>query len=424
MNYLFLILGFNSFYESMVMSKFVDSLPQSCNIICMSSGIHVTYFSENPRIFKVILQKDINENKKYFDMILKEGYLSAIFIFDFDKLLFDKENKTPFKYDWLENINIPINILDYLDIYNFDDKVGLTRAGLHLSENNEDRIIISKNFKPNIIKISPIADSRNIIKNEKIFYLNYLPTDYYNDDVAKMKIPLGIKDSVKNVLIMFSYEMITESIIQEKQEHYRIIIDVLATYLKKLDVNINLFVLGFDYKPDEILENSKIKYRKFSILNHELYKTMLCFADLVITDTPWNPILIDSIALKKLSCLIGNTLEALEDGSFKGDFETTDNDILEIIKKNIKADIYFKYYCFPIKVNKNEKLLFDFNSYKYLYYLIDIYNSDSVMPFFYHALVDPDEELNKKLNELYEDFNDRARNSLMAFDLIKYISKE
>jgi len=98
MNYLFLILGFNSFYESMVMSKFVDSLPNSCNIVCMSAGLQVTYFSENPRIFKVMLQENINENKKYFDMILKEGYLSGIFIFDFDNLLFDKENKLFFKY--------------------------------------------------------------------------------------------------------------------------------------------------------------------------------------------------------------------------------------------------------------------------------------------------------------------------------------
>lgn len=424
MNYLFLFFGFNSFYESMVMSKFVDSLPNGCNIICMSSGLQVTYFSENPRIFKVPIQKEVNENQKYFDMIIKEGYLSGIFIFDFDNLLFDIENKIPFKFNWLEGLNIPVNILDYLDIYDFDSNKGLLRTGLETSENKNSNILISKEFKPNIIKISPTSDSREPINKDNIFYWNYLPTNYHNEETEKMKIPLGIKENTKNILLMFSYEMMAESFLQKNQEHYKVIVDTIATYLKKLDTNINLFVLGLDYKPQGILENSKIRYRKFSIINHELYKTMLSFADLVISDTTWNPILIDSIALKKLSCVIGNTLEVLEDGSFKSQFETTDNEILEIIKNNIDLDIFFKYYSFPIKLKENQNLLFDFNSDKYLYYLLDIYNSDSVMPFLYHALVETDEELNKKLNELYEDFNDRSKNSLMAFDLISKISKE
>lgn len=424
MNYLFIFFGHNSFYESMVMSKFVDALPPICNIICMSSGLQLTYFSENPRIFTVYLQDKPDENKKVFDTIINEGFLSGIFIFDFDRLLFDVEYRIPFKIEWLENLDIPINILDYHDIYDFDNDKGLLVNGYEAAKNTKENIIIKKIFKPNIIKIAPTSDSRKALNKENIFYWNYLPTNYYNDDMEKMRIPLGIKEDIKNVLIMFSYETIGKSFLDKNKEHYLVIIDTITTYLKQLDINVNLFVLGTDYKPEEILENSKIRYRKFSIINHELYKTMLCFADLVISDTTWNPILIDSISLKKISCVIGNSLEALDDGSFKAEFETTDNNILNIIKKYINSDIFFRYSSFPIKLNDNQKILFDFNSGKYLYYLLDIYNSDSVMPFFYHALVNPDEELNKKLNDLYEDFNNRSKNSLQAFDLINKVSKD
>jgi hypothetical protein len=454
-NYIFLLLGNDSFYESIIMSKLVEDMPESAGIFCITGQLQTVYFNDNQKIFKIPMGSDMAENKKLFDDLINEGEISAIFILDFYKIFFKTLRPIiQFNLSWLENLTIPVCLIDYLDIfaYNEMDQLYLKHsrnfndnprpesetedvyvsedeylqerlqdpsvpAGTDEEENPREDFVYRKQLWPVIIKLSPPYPTPEENESDKIFFWKSSAKNFQTFELEQMKGPLGITEDKKNVVIMFSYQMILQSIFENKQGHYMRIVNTLILYLKKLDIELNLFIVGYDTSQD-LVKGSKIKLRSFKVLNHGLYKTLVSFANLIIVDTPWHPILLDAAELQIPAGVIGNSLKVLEDGSMVSDYESTDLDVFHELEKAIieTPNIFFPYIAYPLKVSEDP----DFTYYekKFMYYLLDIYNDETVIPFLGEFLISDDPEVSDNLKKRQDLYIQRADEALSTEEML------
>jgi hypothetical protein len=461
MNYLFVILGSDSFYESTILSKLIEEIPDEAGIVCMAGEFPYLYLNDNERLLKILLQGSEEENKKLFEDVLSDGQISAIFILDYDKTFFTKYYKQdykiiPFNLKWLEEVKIPINLIDPLDTldYNEDNKVYLKNSSDYNVEeiidedaeiNTEDTFkginkdgdqidvkpmedesvyvssdMVSKfNFYPNIVKLCPPCIP-NSNANSKIIYLNFAYTHEVNQYIDQMRAPLGISDEKKNVLVIFSYQMLIQTLIQNNISHYIRIINTLAIYLKKLDIPINLFIIGADSSltQHEMFRGSKISFRAFKSPNHNLYKTLMTYANVVITDTTWHPSLIDAARLNIPAGVIGNSASFNEEGVMEASFESTDPEVFKLLEKAVKEapQTLFPFTCYPLK----DKKVADFTYYDdiYPYYLLDIYSDESTLSFLGEFLVSEEEEVIDNLKDYQEEYFDRANDAINTLEML------
>src|SRR5690606_7260782 len=94
------------------------------------------------------------------------------------------------------------------------------------------------------------------------------------------------------------------------REHYPLIVNTIAYFLNNMELEVNLFVagLGADVVDVPLPADSKVRVKTFKTINHDLYKTLVAFSDLIITDTTWNPVLLSAAAMKIPAGVIGNSL--------------------------------------------------------------------------------------------------------------------
>jgi len=468
MNYIFILFGSDSTYEAQVMSKFMDEMPHGTNVFCFISDIPEVYIKKSENI-TTIINKSREDNETALNTVIEDGEISAIFIFDFNKIFFTPEFEHEYKtlnFDlrWLEKIKAPINIIDTLDFFDYDPdkKIKLRSSGKYNPENysfndteiftedtisiksmkenesesnetnqtkrkstmfdNKDMISSRYDFFPNIIKLSPPVDVEPK-ETAKFLYWNYSNVDYENQDTDMMKAPLGINDSTKNVFLMFSPAMQLQSIINNKAGYYMRVIEVLIRHLKTLDENINLFIgsQGKDPIIDTWIKGTKIKYRAFTALGYDMYKTMILYCDALITDTSWNPSLIDAACLKKPAGVIGSSFFFNESGEAQSNFEYTDPEIVKILDLSIKnfPQEFFPFTSYPL--SEENEIKFGFHDEKYPYYLLDIYSSESVLAFFDEFMIRKEEvfdELNKELHF----FSKRGEKALSTSELLNLFS--
>ncbi|MFN4151250.1 MAG: DUF6365 family protein [Candidatus Sericytochromatia bacterium] len=467
MNYVFIILGVDSFYESTILSKLIQEIPDESGIVCLAGELPYLYLTDNERLLKVLLKGSEEENKATFDDILNEGQISAIFILDFHKTFFTKYYNhdygiIPFNLKWLEDINIPINVIDPLDTlsYNEENKIYLKNSADYNVEddildedaeiNTEDTFkginkdgdqvdvkpledestyvasdMVSKfNFYPNIVKLCPpCIPSSN--ENSKFIYLDFAYTHEVNQYIDQMKAPLGISDEKKNVLLIFSYQMMMNSVVQNNLSHYMRVISTLVIYLKKLDIPINLFIIGADSSlaQHEMFRGSKISFRAFKNPNHNLYKTLITYANVLITDTTWHPSLIDGAKLNIPAGVIGNSARFNEEGVMEASFESTDPEVFKILEKAVKEapQTLFPFTCYPLK----EKEIPDFTYYDeiYPYYLLDIYSDESTLSFLGEFLVSEEEEVLDNLKDYQEVYFERANGAINTLEMLMMFEK-
>ncbi|MEK7432030.1 MAG: DUF6365 family protein [Cyanobacteriota bacterium] len=462
MNYIFILFGSDSTYEAQVMSKFLDEMPQGTNVFCFISDIPEVYIKKSENITRII-NKSREDNETALNTVIEDGEISAIFIFDFNKVFFTPEYEHEYKtlnFDlrWLEKINAPINIIDSLDFFDYtpDKKIKLRSSGKYNPENystndteiftedtisiksmkesetndpnqikmkramfdNKDMLSSRYDFFPNIIKLSPPVDVEPK-ETAKFLYWNYSNVDYENQDTDMMKGPLGMTDSSKNIFLMFSPAMQMQSILYNKGGHYMRVVEVLIKHLKMLDININLFIGSQAKDPiiDTWVKGTKIKYRAFTSLGYDMYKTMILYCDALITDTSWNPSLLDAACLKKPAGVIGNSFCFNETGDSKSNFDYTNPEIVKILNLSAKnfPQEFFPFTSYPLE--EENEIKFGFHDEKYPYYLLDIYNTESVLSFFDEFMI-RQEEVSDELNKELHFFSKRGEKALSTSELL------
>lgn len=464
MNYLFILLGFDSFYEAMIMLKMIDQLPPGCNILVYASPLAATYLEGDQRVYLMPLSEDLQENKKIFDQSINEGELTSVFVFDYHKTLFTKDYHhnyviIPFNPTWLDDLEIPVCIIDCYDMFNFNENDNLylmdsnkfnvedepvdterseydevySRALLgdnphnletediefEQSEYVKPEMIVKTDIYPYIIKPCPPCESSKDKTDERFIYWNYSTTDFSDSETEKMKVPLGYQPDRKNIVVNFSYQFILKSAVTNLESHYKRVMDSLIIFLKKLDLKINLYVIGMNsnLNQDPLLRGSKITVKAFRDPNYNIYKTLMSFADLVITDTTWHPCLVDAACLKIPAGVIGNSMKILKDGTCQASYSNTDIEVFKELEKAIAQapQTIFPYSSFPLK--ESEAPYFGFYEEKYLYYLLDIYSEESVLNFLYEFL-NSDEEIYNKLLDRFAEYKKRAEHALKTEQLI------
>lgn len=462
MNYLFLILGIDSFHEAMIMSKLLSEMPTDTGIFCMSGEIPATYFAENQRICKIFLKGTAEENKKLLDEIVEEGQISCIFIFDFHKTFFTSYYKhdyqiIPFNLRWLENISVPVNLIDSLDCldYNEENKIYLKYSiGYNVEDfdkvnkeyNLEDSFVeteqllkpkadlspygftsdmVSKfDFYPNIIKLCPPCQvAPKSYAEDKIIYWNYSDKDVVTDDMEKMKTPLGITDDKKNVLLIFSSQMQLQSLIRNSHSHYMRVIKTIIIYLKRLNIPVNFFIINMANPPNgaELTKGTKITMRTFKSPNHNLYRTIMNFADVLITDSTWHPSLLDAVALNLPAAVIGNSVSLQDDKTYEAKFESTDPEVFKLLSQGVQEapQTIFPFSCYPLKDPKPQE--FRYYDDVYPYYLVDIYSDESTLSFLGEFL--DSGEIIEDLRAYQEIYLKRTTQSMSTNELLFYFEK-
>lgn len=464
MNYLFILLGFDSFYEAMVMLKMLDQLPPGCNVLVYASELASSYLAGDERVFLMPITTDLSENKKIFDQTIKEGELTSIFVFDYHKTLFTKDYNhnyviIPFNPEWLDDLEIPVCLVDVYDMFNFNENNNLylmssnqfnaedepidteraeydevyTRALLGDNPHNLEKeeiefekneytkpeMIVKTGIYPYIIKLCPTCEAPKEKTDERFIYWNYSITDFDTAEAEKMKASLGVQPDRKNILLNFSYQFILKSALTNLASHFERVFKSLVIYLKKMDIKVNLYIIGMESNVNQspILRGSKINVKAFRDPSYNLYKTIMSFADIVIADTTWHPCLIDSACLKIPTAVIGNSMKILNDGSCQASFSATDFDVFSELEKAIQEapQTLFPYSSFPLK--ESEAPYFGYYEDKYIYYLLDIYSDESVVGFFHEFLVD-DDEVYRNLVERCVEYKKRGDYGLKTEQLI------
>lgn len=463
MNYIFILFGSDSTYEAQVMSKFIDELPDYSNVFCFLHEITNIYVHKSEKVHQIVA-RDHEDNEKALKIALTEGEVSGIFIFDYNKIFFSSEYDNEYKIinfnlKWLEGLNVPINIVDFLDFFEYDkdnilklknsaeynienysisgtttmeveDTISL--KGMRQKENIEqpqnssavmvnNKDMVSKyEAHYNIIKVSPPAIA-NIDSTKKFLYWNFSNTEYETTDMERMKAPLMMTPTTKNIFLMFSPAMQFQSAFQNKVAHYLRVVKTIITHLKELNCEINLFISSFDKSPelDALIKGTKIKYRTFKILNYDWYKTLIFYCDAFITDTSWNPALVDAASLSKPAGVIGNSLYLDENGEAKSEFDYTNPEVLKLLQEAIQKTPHelFPYISYPLKHNK--EIEFGFHDEKMLYYMLDIYSTESFLSFIDEFAIRKEEVYDSLVKEQHF-FTKRAEKALSTEALLSH----
>ena len=466
MNYLFIILGFDSFYEMTVMLKMLDQMPSGCNVLVYASELASTYLLGDERVFLMPTGADKSENKKLFDQTINEGSITSVFVFDYHKTLFTREYNhdyliIPFDPEWLDDLEIPVCIVDSYDMFNFNEEHQLyllsssdfnveeepvdnerteydelyDRALLgenpHDIEDNDTSdyreksikpdMIVKTDINPYIVKLCPTHEAKRDNNDERFIYWDYGYTDFDTSEAEQMKFSLGVMPDKKNIILNFSYQFVLKSTINNQHTHYIRVINSLIHFLKVLDIKVNLFIMGMDSSVSQLpsLRGSKISVKAFRDPSYNMYKAIMSFADLVITDTTWHPCLIDAAALKIPAGVIGNSMQIMPDGTCQAEYSSTHLEVFKELEKAIKEapQTIFPYSSYPLR--DHETPYFGYYEEKYIYYLLDIYSEESVVPFLGEFLVDID-EVYSNLKERYSEYNKRAQGALRTEKFIYF----
>ena len=465
MNYLFILLGFDSFYEATVMLKMLDQMPSGCNVLVFASELAATYLVNDERVFLMGPGLEKAENEKIFNQTVNDGEITAIFVFDYHKTLFTQKYNhdymtIPFEPEWLDDLEIPVCIIDVYDMFNFNEQNELyllSSSDFNIEEeapvdnerseydeiydrallgenpheveeyessnyrSNQPDMIVKTGISPYIIKLCPTHEAVIDKTDDRFIYWNYGYTEFDTIEAEKMKPSLGITPDRKNIIINFSYQFILKSAVNNQHTHYLRVVTSLIIYLKRLNIKVNLFIMGMDSAINQlsILRGSQITVKAFRDPNYNMYKTIMSFADVVIADTTWHPCLIDAAALKIPAGVIGNSMQIMPDGSCQAEFSNTDLEVFQELDKAIKQapQTIFPYTSYPLR--EHETPYFGYYEERYLYYLLDIYSDESVIAFLGEFLIKSD-EVYTNLKERFTEYNNRADGSLRTEKLIYY----
>ncbi len=467
MNYLFIILGFDSFYEITVMLKMLDQMPSGSHVLVFASELASTYLLGDERVFLMPTGLEKIDNQKLFNQTIKEGDITSVFVFDYHKTLFTQKYNhdymiIPFEPEWLDDLEIPVCIVDCYDMFNFNEEGNLylitssefnaedeapidderseydelyDRALLgdnphEISEyeksnyrSDKPDVIVRAEINPYIIKLCPTNQADALNDNERFIFWDYGHTEFETAETDKMKSSLGITPNKKNILLNFSYQFIFRSVLNNQAPHYLRVITSLIIYLKRLNLDVNLFIMGADSSISQlpILRGTKINVKAFRDPNYNMYKALMSYADVVITDTTWHPCLIDASALEIPTGVIGNSMQIMPDGSCLADFSETDLEVFQELEKAIQQapQTLFPYSSYPLR--EHEMPYFGYYEDKYMYYLLDIYSDESVIAFLGQFLVKgEDDEVSSNLKERFKEYNSRSDGAIRTDKLIYF----
>lgn len=433
MNLALIIWGSLSTEESILLSTFVNQLINEIDekeekiFYVLTSKEMSHYFVCDEKLSLIVISENMEENKHDWDLLCKEGDLSAILIFDFEKIIFD-HNSINFKLEWLIDLNIPIIIVDYIDVIHFNkDKI------IELKDKEkflkQESIKIPKFKNSYILKICPPCEVEPNLPSNILYWrfqneFNFI-TRFNNKQ--KVRDSLCCEEDEKIILILLNMLQILKSIENNIQTHYQLLFETLIYYLWTLNFKARVLVLGIgDFLDPNTIENVKerIKFRFYPIINYDLYESLLQASDLLFLESEWHPSLITASLIDLPAIVLGNSLEVIdqEKGVLVGNFKEVAPNLFELLKTcSINfSEIFFPYINFPLKINKFPPT--GLKTGKFIYQLVDTFDDEKTSMTIYNSIFN--QKHIEKIIEEQRKYRDKSKGALSALKIIQKVLKK
>ncbi|MEK7435094.1 MAG: DUF6365 family protein [Cyanobacteriota bacterium] len=352
MKILFLILGAVSFKSINFLRAFVRQIDLDLyKITVLSEELNKEYLEAEKKIKSITINEDFDA--EYFQSFLEENY-DLVIIVNSELVLFD-EKSSFFK-------KAHFSLLEDHDVlfFNSTDQMTFKKSSIYFEENPKNKIKL--NFPFGIIKPCPpyLPGINSSDTDVQVFYWNALETfAFLKRDEAKtsLKERLKSKKETKLVSIIIDLEHFLAASYQKISYHYKVLIECVAYYLSKLDIECDLVIGNI---PKINLDDSyeKVKISFLGPLTESENETLVRASDLIITESIANPILIDASNLKIPVITMKNTL--LTEIKFDEEGEYTNivhnfSELTPFIQSKVEElinncpDSIFNYFAFPNK---------------------------------------------------------------------------
>jgi len=468
MNILFLLTGFASYDEAILISQFIDQLDETHDCACLSQLLPFSYTNTHPRIASGVFAEDKDTNSQNLQKLLEKHNFDLIVWGDIINFLLEGE---PFNLslNWLTEIDIPICILDYQDVLKIEqletpslenNNKYMTKISLDNFNNNVKtchEVSFHHSNKIYVIKTCPPAKYEN---NNDI--INLFSSDYMHQKLQPHilywkkleEFPLVSKYNLREVvdkdlkcnedtkiifLIFNPAAFLRTSVIENSFKpdiHYEAVKNLICYYLKILmmhnKINCQIFIANYPRLPNKKdyslplspldKKKSSLQIREIPLLTHELYTTLLKVSDLIITESNWHPALISSVMLEVPSIVIGSNVAIKEEkGVKKIVSDYTDMDMyvyqtLESLLKHNPASI-FPYVSYPHEITFLPNINMVQNG--YFYHITDIFNDERTISLFSELLLNKDYQ--SDLQTLFSSIKDRNKEALLAEKIVEIV---
>lgn len=385
MKILFIVIGPVSFKSVNYLRAFIKQLDLSVHkVTILSEILNKEYLESDARIRKVDIGQDFSD--KDFQSLLAFEF-DLVIIVNTEFLLFE-EKASLFKksyFQQLENHDVLFFVTgDYLLFKN---------NSVYYEDNPKNKIKF--NFPYGIIKPSPpyVAELDDVKYESPVFYWQSLETfAFLNKDESRTALKEKIQSKKETLLIsvIVDLEEFISACGMKFQYHYKILIECIAYYLSKLDIECDLVIGNIPrIKLDDAYENVKIRF--LGPLTESDSDMLLRASDLVITESIANPILIEAANLKVPVINMRNSLITEIKTDEEGEYNSIIHPFTELtpfIQAKVEELInnceesLFNYLAFPKKASVvyNQIKVFGFYIFNFceLFYekqAIELFNS-------------------------------------------------
>lgn len=301
MKILFTIVGAISFKAVNFLRGFIKQIDtQENSLVVLSEELSFTYLEADKKI-KFMMMKEGYSNED-FELVLERGF-DLIILVNAELLLFD-DSTSVFKTSFLKSIK-ETKVL-FLSTGNY---LSFSQKNMYLTDLPAKKLKLR--FPFGLIKSCPpyIPDFEED-DNVEVFYWKNLETfAFLNKDESRSKLKERIKSNkeTKVVSLIVDTEQLVVASSQFMQLHYKVLIECIAYYLSKLDIECD-FVIGNIPNFTVEVNYEKVKTVFLGPLSEAENEMLVRSSDLIITETIANPILIDAANLKIPVITMKNTL--------------------------------------------------------------------------------------------------------------------
>lgn len=448
MNILFLLTGFNSYDEAILISQFIDQIDENHDCSCLSQILPASYINTNPRIATGMFCDDKDINSQNLQKLFDKHKFDLIIWGDIINFLLEGE---PFNFslNWIKDINIPLCILDYQDVLNIE-KIETNKhlISLNTFDNNikkSHEFSLEHSNKIYIIKICPPSKYQSETNNPQLLYWQNLEefplVSKYNlrEEIDKN---FNFNENTKLIFLIFNPATILRSSVLgnsfKPDVHYEIVTNLVCYYLKILmnnnKNNCQLFITNYPRVENRVAgaslpvfekDESFIHIKEIPLLTHALYTTLLKASDLIITECNWQPALISAITMEVPSIVLGSNVAIKEENGVKqivSDYTDMDMYVYQCLETLLKnnPDSIFPYISYPHEIQFLPNINMVQNG--YFYHITDIFNDERTVALFFDLLCN--KEYQDYLQTLYLPIKENNKNALLAEKIVEIVTHD
>lgn len=297
----------SSYDESYLIFRMYDQLGPHIHIHCMLNSVTAGFVSSQTDFVCTILNERLDDNLERFNTLVEKINYDYIVLLDLHKsqtLPWDLN----FLPEWLQDTKVPILAFDYYNLMvNQDDDCALTPA----IKPHEKASPIP--FQPWLIKPSPPIQERQAQK--KSFYWDVInPEQKIAQNMVRQQVidTMGLTPETKIISVIIDPLLFQKALEANLISFFYVMQETLIFYMRAME-NHNFHVFFCGVGPPEPVKRERYKdvnfqCHFFNYMTYDIYRTMMCSADLILTNSNMMFPLVDAMALETPVGIMGNSI--------------------------------------------------------------------------------------------------------------------